>query len=60
MSTILGMLVPTADCYAAVRAQPVRQLMGQDDLLIWHDQMQYKPPYHGGTTGCALGSFPVL
>ena len=29
----------------------VRQLMGQDDLLIWHDQMQYKPPYHGGTTG---------
>lgn len=29
----------------------VRQLLGCDDILVWHDQMQYKPPYHGGYTG---------
>ena len=29
----------------------VRQLIGSDDILVWHDQMQYKPPYHGGVTG---------
>jgi phytanoyl-CoA hydroxylase len=29
----------------------VRQLLGFDDILVWHDQMQYKPPYHGGYTG---------
>jgi len=26
----------------------ISQLTGQPDLMIWHDQIQYKPPFHGG------------
>ena len=28
----------------------ISQLTGASELRIWHDQIQYKPPQHGGTT----------
>lgn len=31
-------------------AQEMAQLTGADQLRIWHDQVQYKPPLYGGTT----------
>ena len=44
-----------SEAFARVCSHPkivavVRQLLRCDDFLVWHDQMQYKPPYHGGTT----------
>jgi phytanoyl-CoA hydroxylase len=29
----------------------VAQLTGGSELRVWHDQIQYKPPYHGGKNG---------
>lgn len=37
--------------YHPVIVKAINQLTGFGDLQVWHDQVQYKPPRHGGATG---------
>ena len=34
--------------YTRPVAEALQQLTGADELQVWHDQIQYKPPRHGG------------
>ncbi|MDE0964646.1 MAG: phytanoyl-CoA dioxygenase family protein, partial [Candidatus Latescibacteria bacterium] len=36
--------------YHPAIVEGISQLAGQQDLMVWHDQIQYKPAQYGGST----------